>query len=148
MKSKAMWIAAAVAAAGLAGAAQAQPGSIRGDWLVQAKNGHVRIAPCASDAAKLCGTLVHMTQPNDANGQPKRDANNANAALRSRPILGIPLITGFSPNGANKWSGGRIYNPEDGKTYNSKLELTPAGALKVSGCVSVICKTQIWTRVR
>ena len=130
----------------IAGGASAQPSGIQGDWIVQDKSGRVRIAPCPGDASRLCGNIVSMPRPNGANRQPLRDGKNPDAALRSRTILGLPLITGFKPNGANKWSGGKIYNPQDGKTYNSKLELAANGTLKVSGCVSVICKTQVWTR--
>jgi uncharacterized protein (DUF2147 family) len=64
-----------------------------------------------------------MPKPNDSKGQPLRDLNNPDPALQTRTILGLPLITGFKPNGAGKWNGGKIYNPQDGKTYNSKLEL-------------------------
>jgi len=139
---------AMVAAAGLiVSVASAQTGaSVEGDWIVQDKSGRVRIAPCKTDASRLCGVIVSMPQPNDAKGQPKRDGNNPNAAMKSRTILGLPLITGFKPTGPGKWGDGRIYNPQDGKTYKSKLELAGNGTLKVSGCVLVICQAQTWTR--
>ena len=145
MTMKLVFAGALAGAALAAGAAAAAP-SVQGDWIVQDRSGKVRIAPCGSDAARLCGTIVSMPQPNDANGQRKRDVNNPDPAMRSRTILGLPLITGFKPAGAGKWDGGKIYNPEDGKTYNSKMEVTAAGTLKVSGCVLVICKAQTWTR--
>ena len=129
----------------LAGAAQAKS-AIEGDWLVQDGSGKVRIAPCAGQADKLCGKIFWAKAPKDASGAPRKDVKNPVAALRGRTIVGLPLITGFTPSGPNKWAGGKIYNPEDGKTYNSKLELTKDGKLKVSGCVMVICKTQTWTR--
>jgi len=43
--------------------------------------------------------------------------------MRSRPIVGIELLTGFVADGPGKWSGGHIYHPEDGKTYRCKLTL-------------------------
>jgi uncharacterized protein (DUF2147 family) len=144
MSSKLLFV-AALAGASLATAAAAAP-SVEGDWIVEDRSGRVRIAPCKSDAARLCGTIVAMPRPNDASGQPLRDVKNPDAALRSRTILGLPLITGFKPSGAGKWDGGKIYNPQDGKTYASKLELAANGSLKVSGCVLVICKAQTWTR--
>ena len=146
-RKHALALASLAAAAGLASSAfAAQP--IEGEWLVQDKDGRVRIAPCANDASRLCGSIIWMSAPNDASGKPVRDVKNQNAALRNRTILGLPLISGFKPNGLNKWSDGKIYNPKDGKTYNSKLELASNGSLKVAGCVSVICKTQVWTRVK
>ena len=149
MKKTTAWLAAAAAAASLgATGAYAQSASPQGEWLVQAKNGRVRIAPCPGAANTLCGNLVWLSEPNDAAGKPKVDAKNSNPALRTRPVLNMPMITGMKPDGANKWSGGKIYNPEDGKTYNSKMELQGNGVLKVSGCVSVICKAQTWTRAK
>jgi uncharacterized protein (DUF2147 family) len=59
---------------------------------------------------------------------------------------GAPFITGFKAAGPNKWNGGKIRNPQDGKTYNSKMSINPNGTLSVSGCVLVVCKAQTWTR--
>ena len=145
MSKTAVMFASALAAAGLF-ASSAAAKSVEGDWIVEDRSGWVRIAPCAGDATRLCGTIVAMPQPNDASGQRKRDVKNPDPTLRSRTILGLPLITGFKAAGPGKWAGGKIYNPQDGKTYASKLELTGDGRLKVSGCVLVLCKTQIWTR--
>ena len=67
--------------------------------------------------------------------------------MRTRPILGLKLLANFIDKGAGKWENGKIYNPEDGKTYNSKIEVADPKTLKVSGCVFIFCKTQVWTRV-
>ena len=72
--------------------------------------------------------------------------HNQDESLRSRPTLGIELLTGFSAADGTEWTGGEIYNPENGKTYRSELE--EANILKVRGCVFVFCETQTWTRVR
>ena len=40
--------------------------------------------------------------------------------------------------------GGSIYDPQSGKTYDSKLSLNPDGTLKVEGCISIICQAQTW----
>ncbi|MCY3672067.1 MAG: DUF2147 domain-containing protein, partial [Alphaproteobacteria bacterium] len=53
----------------------------------------------------------------------------------------------FEAGGEGPWKGGRIYNPENGKTYRSNLRLKGADTLRVSGCVFIFCETQIWTRV-
>jgi uncharacterized protein (DUF2147 family) len=139
---------AVFAAAALSSAASAQSpaGSVEGDWFAQDKSGKIRIAPCPGQADRLCGAIVWMKQPHDSAGKPKLDVNNPDPKLAKRTIMGMPLITGFKQAGPGKWAGGKIYNPEDGKTYNSKLELAGNGTLKVSGCVLVICKAQTWTR--
>ena len=136
---------ACVLAAGLM-ASPAAAKDVQGDWIPEDKSGRMRIAPCASDASRLCGTIVYVAVPNDSSGKPRRDVNNTDPAQRNRTIMGLMLISGFKPAGPGKWAEGKIYNPEDGKTYKSKLELRPDGKLKVSGCVLVICKSQVWTR--
>jgi uncharacterized protein (DUF2147 family) len=138
--------AAAIITAAAGGALAQAGGDVQGEWYAQDKSGKIRIAPCPGQADRLCGTIVWMKAPNDGAGKPKLDVNNPDAKLAKRTIMGLPLITGFKPAGPGKWAGGKIYNPEDGKTYNSKLELGANNTLKVSGCVLVICKAQTWTR--
>lgn len=126
---------------GFAGAASADP---KGMWLTEGGKSHVKIEPCGD---KLCGEIVWLKEPNDEKGAAKVDINNENESLRSRPIMGLNLLANFVDKGAGKWESGKIYNPEDGKTYNSKLEEADPKTLKVSGCVFIFCKTQVWTRV-
>lgn len=120
---------------------------VEGDWITKGGLAKAHIGPCPGQPAKICGKLVSLKEPNDtATGKPKTDIHNPNAGLHSRPIAGLPFLTGFDPAGAGKWKGGKIYDPESGKTYDSKMEIGPNGTLKVAGCVSIICQTQIWTR--
>lgn len=134
---------AAVFCLAFGGNALAEP---RGVWLTPGGKSRIAIAPCGD---RLCGKIVWLKEPNDERGQPKRDAGNEDEALRSRPVLGLPLLTGFpqEPEGG-VWDDGDIYNPEDGKTYSSELEMTDRDTLKVSGCVWIFCKSQIWKRVK
>ena len=119
-----------------------------GLWLTEGGKSRVEIAPCGD---KLCGTIVWLKEPLDDAGKEKVDANNPDEALRSRKLLGLPLLNGFvraSEDGV--WENGTIYNPEDGKTYRSKMTLKDADTLKVRGYVGIplFGKTQIWTRVK
>ena len=135
--------AAMLVAVALSGAALADP---RGVWLTPGGKSHVEIAPCGS---RLCGRIVWLREPNNAQGRPLRDARNKDESLRSRPILGLPLLTGLPQEPEDGvWDDGDIYNPEDGKTYSSELEMKDQDTLKVSGCVWFFCQSQIWKRVR
>ena len=117
--------------------------SAQGVWLIQDKSAKVRIAPCGQ---KLCGTIIWISDKIDkTTGQPPVDSKNPDPALRNRPIVGLQLIKNFSPAGDDKWTGGTIYDPKAGKTFASKMTVTPKGELKVEGCVSVICQGQTWT---
>ena len=111
-----------------------------GIWLVESGNGKVEIKDCGDGTP--CGTLVWI---NKANGKGDLDINNADAALRQRPLLGSAVFWGFKKKG-NGWKSGKIYDAESGKTYKSKIKLNEDGSLLVKGCVGPICKSQIWIR--
>ncbi len=130
---------------------------VAGTWLTESGNGKVRIAPCGDlpgaggePADQLCGAIVWLKEPLTEAGTPKVDARNPDAALQQRPIIGLPILTGFEPGDEpGVWEGGRIYNPEDGETYKSVITLKDDGArLEVRGYVGlpIFGKTQVWTR--
>ena len=116
-----------------------------GLWLSADGGTKVRVSECGGN--KLCGTVVWLNEPIDpATGKPKTDKRNSDPAKRSRPLLGVPVVNGMTPTGDNKWSG-KIYNADDGKTYDAHVTLVSQDAMQVQGCVlSVLCKSQTWKR--
>jgi uncharacterized protein (DUF2147 family) len=128
-----------LAATALAAPALAAP-DINGGWVTQDRSALITIAPCG---AKLCGTIAKalIIKP----GHPHTDVHNPDPHLRSRKLIGMTILSGFSP-GRDRWEKGRIYDPESGKTYRSLLRLNPDGSLKVSGCIAFFCQSQRWTR--
>jgi uncharacterized protein (DUF2147 family) len=132
---------AAIATALLASPALADP---TGLWLTQKQDAKIRVAPCGG---ALCGTIIWLAEPIDRKtGKPQTDVNNVDPSKRGRPIIGVAILTGMTPNGANRWSG-RIYNAsDDGKVYNGHMTLTGPSTLKVEGCVAFICQSENWTR--
>ena len=48
-----------------------------------------------------------------------------------KSLLGRVILSGFVYDGDNTYTGGRIYNPRDGKTYSCKLEVQQNGKFKV-----------------
>ena len=149
MNESVKWIAGVIAvalAASLSVHAHAAPGPVLGDWLTEGGGAKVRIAACPGQAQRLCGTLVWLKQPNGADGAPIRDTANPDASQRARSLVGIAMVRDFKSDGVGRWGDGRIYDPNSGKTYRSRMRLNPDGTLKVDGCVLVICVGQIWTR--
>ena len=117
-----------------------------GTWLTQGGNSRIRIADCGG---ALCGTIVWLKEPNDAEtGKPKTDKNNSDAGKRGRPLIGVQIVLGMKPAGADKWSG-QVYNAEDGKTYSGNLTYSGGNALELKGCAlgGLVCKAQAWTKV-
>lgn len=95
----------------------------------------------------MCGTVVWLHEPVDRDtGKPKTDKLNPDPAKRTRPMIGLQVAGGLAPDGPNKWSG-RIYNADDGKTYQASFQVESERTAKVQGCVlSVLCKSHTWTR--
>lgn len=120
---------AAMAAGGAAAAAE-----IGGVWKSEPGEGgkfiHVEIAPCEEAEGRLCGTIIGAFEGAD------------------EAIVGRPIIWDMEPDGEGRWSGGRIWAPDEDETYRSKMALED-DRLEVSGCIlgGFICRGQDWTRV-
>lgn len=124
-------------------AAAASP--IDGLWLTDDRKGVVRVGPCSAGNIRLCGWIVRVLDSGP--GVPTRDVNNPNPGLRGRTIIGMPVLSGFVPYRGG-YVGGSAYDPKSGRSYNATLRLQPGGALGVTGCILVICRTVAWTRAR
>ena len=136
--------------------ASAQQGTVMGTWLSESGVAQIKIGPCP-DAARgpICGFVVHLINPRGPDGaavapEAATDYRNENPALRTRKVIGMPLIWGFKQAAQpNTFEDGKIYNGEDGKTYSANISLQPDGKLRLRGFVGtpMFGKTQLWTRV-
>ncbi|OFX03406.1 MAG: hypothetical protein A3D94_21135 [Alphaproteobacteria bacterium RIFCSPHIGHO2_12_FULL_66_14] len=140
----------------LAPVASAQSPSVMGTWLTASGVAQVKIEPCATPATgALCGFIVGLINPKGPDGvvvapDVATDYRNENPALRSRKVLGMPLIWGFKKtSNPNAFEDGQIYNGENGKTYSANISLQPDGTLRLRGYVgsSMFGETQVWKRV-
>lgn len=112
-----------------------------GVWMVQSNDAKVDVTDCGDGTP--CGTMIWVDAPE---GTIPLDDKNPDAALQSRPMVGIKMIYGFTHK-SKGWKKGKIYNPSDGKTYKSTISLQDDGRLKVKGCVGPFCQSQYWTKV-
>jgi uncharacterized protein (DUF2147 family) len=120
----------------------ARAGDPTGIWLSQDGDVKIKVSHCGSE---ICGHIAWLKEPNDKNGKPKVDINNADTSKRNRPVMGSAVILPMKADGADKWSG-QVYNAEDGKTYSGSFALSGATKADLKGCVAIICKTKTWTR--
>ena len=100
-----------------------------GTWLTQDGRARVRIERCGARLEQVCGFIVWMKEPVDANGQPLKDQNNPDPAKRPRPLLGHQLILGLKPTAEGRFNG-QIYNAENGKSYEIALSARRQGPLR------------------
>lgn len=132
-------------AAGLAvGGTAVQAEDATGIWRLQNGKVTVKVSRCGGN---LCGTVVGLKKPRDDKGRPRLDKENPNKSLRSRPVMGLTILSNMKPQGEGRWTG-TIYNPDDGNTYQSKMKLQNADTMKVDGCIMVFCQTMKFVRVQ
>ncbi|MGA2892413.1 MAG: DUF2147 domain-containing protein [Xanthobacteraceae bacterium] len=66
------------------------------------------------------------------------------------PWLGLEIVRGMKPEGEDKFGGGTILDPRDGKIYNATMKLTPDGqTLVVRGYIGfeLLGQNQYWQRL-
>ena len=77
------------------------------------------------------------------------DGNNTDKSLRSRQLIGLNMLSGLKKTG-NEYSGGSIYDPGNGKTYNCSMKVE-GNVLKVRGSLDkkgLLGRTMDWFRVK
>ncbi|UYO43563.1 DUF2147 domain-containing protein [Rhodopseudomonas palustris] len=115
---------------GLLAAALATTGAraddVAGTWLRETGASKVKFAPCGG---AVCGTLVWLKP-----------------GVETPAKVGQKIFFDMKPTGPNAWAGS-AFNPEDGKTYTGKMNLS-GGTLTTQGCAmgGMICKSATWTR--
>jgi uncharacterized protein (DUF2147 family) len=92
---------------------------------------------------KITKRLAADAKPDDKCGECKD-------ARKDQLILGLEIIRGAKKeDGADKWTGGKILDPENGKEYT--LTMTPEDGgkkLAVRGSIGPFGRTQTWQRVQ
>lgn len=123
--------AAMLAAAGLAataawGAAPATTRDPHGVWLRPEGGVQFSFYDCG---ALLCAKVIGAKSEED------------------RSAIGTVILRGAAKTGPNEWKG-KLYNSEDGKTYDGVITVTSASELELKGCLwGVLCSGETWKRV-
>lgn len=89
----------------------AQEEKVKGIWYNTEKTSKIKIFKATN--GKYYGKIVWMEEPE------KKDIENPDDSKKDDPILGMMLIKDFSYDADKKqWTGGSIYDPGNGKTYD------------------------------
>lgn len=95
------------------------------------------------------GKIVWLENPNEPDGTPAKDTENPDPKLRSRQLINLNMLSGLKKNGT-EYSGGTIYDPGNGKTYNCSMKVE-GDVLKVRGSLDkkgLLGRTMDWFRVK
>ncbi|HEX8584586.1 MAG TPA: DUF2147 domain-containing protein [Allosphingosinicella sp.] len=122
-----------------AGAAQMPEAGV---WLTEDKSAVVVVRPCGGN---LCAAIqkVNVRVP----GGVPRDVKNPDPKLRGRALAGVAILSNVQRSG-REWSGGKVYVPRTGSSYSARVKLLAADKLSVQGCVMMICRGEVWSRIK
>jgi uncharacterized protein (DUF2147 family) len=125
--------------------ALAQKDKLEGLWFNQEKTAKIQIYRAVDN--KFWGKIVWLAEPNK-NGKPKVDEKNSKASMRSRPVMGLPILSHFVKKDDDTYGDGEIYDPKNGKTYSCTITYRNDKELGIRGYVgvSLLGRTTTWTR--
>ncbi|HKA81184.1 MAG TPA: DUF2147 domain-containing protein [Xanthobacteraceae bacterium] len=110
------------------------------------RESRIEVFKCGKKKTNLCAKIAWLKEPNDSKGKPLHDVRNENPAMRGRPILGLPIFTDLVPSAPSTWNG-KIYNPEDGRTYTATLTVVSRKQILLKGCKAwLLCGERNWYR--
>jgi uncharacterized protein (DUF2147 family) len=95
---------------------------------------------------KLYGRIEKLIDPDPKDPAPR--CHRCEGELKGKPLIGLRILWDLRKDG-DKWSGGNVLDPDNGKVYKSLIVVEVGGKrLKVRGFVgfSLLGRTQYWLR--
>lgn len=93
----------------------------------------------------LVGSIDKLLDPSDP-GDAKCD--KCKDDRKDKPVVGLQIIRGVKAEGEGVWGGGEILDPNNGKTYRTRLKPVDGGKkLEMRGYIGPFYRTQTWIRV-
>jgi len=90
-----------------------------------------------------------MKNPNDKDGNPKKDIKNPDKALRDTPADKVVLVKGLKYLADKKcWGDAKIYDPTRGIKANVTVKFMDDGRLSLRGSVMGIGETVYWKKIQ
>lgn len=94
----------------------------------------------------ISGTIEKIVDPAEQNSKCDKCANDD--PRKGKPVLGMTILTGLKKEGPNVYGGGKILDPDNGKTYDARVTVIDGGKkLEMRGSFLFIGRTQTWIRV-
>ena len=93
----------------------------------------------------LVGSIDKLLDPKDPVGG---KCDKCSDDRKNQPIVGLQVIRGVKAEGDGIWGGGEILDPNNGKTYRTRLKPVDGGKkLEMRGYIGPFYRTQTWIRV-
>jgi uncharacterized protein (DUF2147 family) len=80
---------------------------------------------------------------------PAHLCNNCQGSLRDQPVVGMKILWGLKKQDGQRYAGGRVLDPDNGKTYKASLRVSDdSQELVLRGFigVSMLGRSQTWRR--
>ena len=122
-------------------AAQQPADAILGTYMTEGGKAKIVVS---KQGTRYIGTLV-WTRRGDV-----LDSKNPDKAESQKKLVGKVILHDLQHDEDADYKGGKIYDPESGKTYSCKATRQADGNLKVRGFIgaSLFGRTTLWTRQR
>ncbi len=109
---------------------------IKGKWITESADANVEIY---EQNGKINGKIIWLKE-----GPETKDKHNPDKKLQGRKLMGVNILSGLTKK-KDKWEGGQIYDPHNGKSYKCSIWLE-GNTLKVRGYIGFLYETQTWKR--
>ena len=146
-------LALAVALLAPALAAQSLPAEARaylGDWTTYSDDGQEAqaVVRITESGGRLQGRIVRVL-PTREYPAPQFQCDDCEGQYAGADLRTVPLIEGMEWGG-DEFSGGRITDPTNAKSYRGILRLDGPDRLRVRGFIGIraLGRTQVWRRAR
>ena len=122
----------------------AEKTDVEGRWLTQEGDGWITIQIVGDS---LEGSIAGSPDPKQREER-EFDDRNPDPNLRTRRLHGLTIMTGFQYAGDGRWTGGRVYDPNSGKTYKCTVKQLGSNTLKIRGFIGIsrFGRSETWTR--
>ena len=98
------------------------------------------------DGGVFTGTIEKIFDASKADGK----CDQCKDDRKDKPVVGLQIIRSVKQDADDKtlWGGGEILDPNNGKTYKTRLKPVDGGKrMEMRGYIGFFYRTQVWVRV-
>ena len=101
-----------------------------GVWESEEKNLQIEMF---EDNGQFAGRMIYFKCSSEQVMRTSTDSENPDKTLTNRKLLGMKLVTRLDYKGNNVWDDGKIYDPNSGRTFEARIQMTGPDTAIVRG---------------